>query len=60
MFVITQGITKAVGRLEFLSCGLLICILTRYFLISPRNAGQKNGQNVVILLLCAAVHIQDT
>lgn len=32
MFVITQGVTKAIGRLQFLSYGVLICILTRYFL----------------------------
>jgi len=41
MFVVIQGIIKTIGRLEFLSQGLLVCILTRYFLISLRNADQR-------------------
>lgn len=59
MFVIIQEITKAIGRLEFLSHGLLLCILMRYILISPRNAGQRNpGKNLIILHLRTPAHLR--
>lgn len=59
MFVIIRGTTKAINRLGFLSHGLLICLLTRFFLISPKNAGQRMWSKCGRCALCVAVHLQE-